>query len=210
MLMIRRALVTLGLLSSLASVAAAQVAGIPVVNNGAPTGINIGADVGFTNADYDQGMAVGARANVGLGFFGVSGMLSYFNPKNGDGAWSPGAAATLRLIGGPLIPLRVTAQAGVGHYKLDDVNFTHVPLSLGISATIPNPAFAIKPWIAPRIDVLHASVTGENSNNDVHFGFSGGIDLSLLSGMAIRAAYDRVSADGRHPSIFSLGIGFAP
>ncbi|MES1259928.1 MAG: hypothetical protein ABUL71_04970, partial [Gemmatimonadota bacterium] len=62
--MIRRAVLTLGLLccASIAT-ARAQVIGLPVVNNGTSTGINIGADVGFPNDDYyGGGTAVGAHA----------------------------------------------------------------------------------------------------------------------------------------------------
>lgn len=209
--MIRRTLVTLAVLAGFAVPARAQVLGLPVVNNGSPTGINIGADVGFANDDYfGGGTGAGAHASVGLGFFGVTAMISHFSPKNGDGVWSPGGSAMLRLLGGPLVPFRVTMQAGVGRWSFGDVTYTHVPLSLGIAATIPNPALAIKPWIAPRIDILHSSETSVIHPGDVHFGISGGIDFALLNGVSIRVAYDRVSSDGVHPSIFSLGLGLAP
>jgi hypothetical protein len=205
--MVGRILLTLGLAASITTAAEGQALGMPVVNNGAPTGFTIGADVGFANDDYyGGGTGVAGRAALGLGFFGVSGQISHFSPKEGDGAWSPAVAASLRLLGGPLVPFRVMLQGGVGHWAFSDVHFTHVPLSLGFAATIPNPAFAIKPWIAPRIDILHSDVNG----TDTKFGFSGGIDLSLINGMTIRAAYDHVSSDGLHPSILSLGLGFAP
>lgn len=208
--MIRRALCPLALVVAITVPLSAQVLGIPVVNNGAPTGLNIGADVGFANTDYyGGGTAVGARANLGLGFFGVSGMISHFSPKNGSGVWSPGGAATLRIIGGPLIPFRITLQAGVASWKADQVTDTHVPISLGLAVTIPNPAFAIKPWIAPRIDVMHYGYADGGTHEK--FGISGGVDVSLLNGLSLRAAYDRVNADdGTHPSVFSLGLGFAP
>ncbi len=209
--MIRRGLLALGIAACVTVPAAAQVLGLPVVNNGAPTGISVAADVGFANDDYaGGGTAVGARASVGLGFFGVSGAISYFSPKNGDAVWSPGASATLRLIGGPLVPFRITMQAGAARWTIDGADYTHVPVSIGLSATIPNPAFAIKPWIAPRIDYLHSSLTSIVNTSDFHFGISGGVDVALLNGLSIRAAYDRVSNGDFHPSIFSLGLGFAP
>lgn len=205
--MIRRALFTFGFVACAAVPARGQVLGLPVVNNGTATGINIGADVGFSNAEYFSGggTAVGARASVGLGFFGVSAAISRFTPKTGDAVWAPGAAATLRLIGGPLVPFRITMQAGASRWTVAGTDYVHVPISIGLSATIPNPAFAIKPWIAPRIDIL-----GDQANTNGHFGISGGIDLAFLNGISVRAAYDRLSAGGSHPSIFSLGLGFAP
>ncbi|HEY4321021.1 MAG TPA: hypothetical protein VGM77_07555 [Gemmatimonadales bacterium] len=206
--MIRRTLLVLGMVSFVAAGASAQVLGIPVVNNGAPSGINVGADVGFANDDYaGGGTAEGARASVGLGFFGVGAAVSHFSPKNGDGLWSEGVNATLRLLGGPLVPFRVTLQAGAARWSIGNDDRTHVPISLGFSGTIPNPAFAIKPWIAPRIDILHGTA-GEGT--DTRFGISGGIDLSFLNGMTVRAAYDRRNASDNHPSIFSLGLGFSP
>ncbi|HEY3934926.1 MAG TPA: hypothetical protein VGL65_09965 [Gemmatimonadales bacterium] len=204
--MVGRIVMTLGLVVSVTAVAEGQALGIPVVNNGAPTGLTIGADVGLPNDDYGGGTAVAGRAALGLGFFGVSGEISHYSPKNGDGVWSPAAAATLRLLGGPLVPFRITLQGGVGHWAFGDEHFTHVPVSVGFAATIPNPAFAIKPWIAPRLDMVHSDVSGTSTE----FGFSGGIDLSLLNGMTVRAAYDHVSNDGVSLSIISLGLGFAP
>ena len=207
--MIRRALLTLGIVAGASAPAAAQVLGLPVVNSGAPTGISVGADIGFANDQYyGGGTGVGAHASVGLGFFGVSGMISRFAPNGGGSAiWAPGASATLRLIGGPLIPFRITMQAGASQWSQGSVQVTHVPLSIGLAATIPNPAFAIKPWIAPRIDITNASGGGGTNAN---FGISGGVELSFLNGILIRATYDRVPANDGSPSIFSLGLGFSP
>ena len=216
-MMIHRVLFTTAVVASAAvAPATAQVLGLPVVNNGAATGINIGADVGFTNADGGKGTAIGARASVGIGFIGVSAMISRFAPETGDAVVAPGVSATLRLLGGPLVPFRITMQAGASQWTISTVKVTHVPVSIGLSATIPNPAFAIKPWIAPRIDLTRTAtpqigIEGtETTRTDANFGISGGVDLALLNGMTIRAAYDRVNNGSFHPSIFSLGIGFAP
>lgn len=209
--MIGRMLLALGMVVCATAPAAAQVLGLPVVNNGAPTGISIGADVGFGNADAGKGTAIGGRASLGLGFFAVSGMISRYSPDGGGEAiWAPGASATLRLIGGPLVPFRITMQAGASKWTDATVKYTHVPVSVGLSATIPNPALAIKPWIAPRLDYMYHSGGTILSGSDVRFGISGGVDFALLNGISVRFAYDRLSANGAHPSIFSVGLGFAP
>ncbi|MGH7584048.1 MAG: hypothetical protein ACREL5_12560 [Gemmatimonadales bacterium] len=203
-----RALLTLGMIASIAAApAAAQVAGIPVVNNGAPSGLSVGADVGVPNEAYGKGTAIEGRAQIGFGFFGVAGMISHYSPKGGGGFWSPGFNATLRLLGGPLVPFRITLQGGVGHWSEGGAHFTHIPISVGFSATIPNPAFAIKPWIAPRLDVMKYN---GGIPSDSRFGISGGVDLALLSGVMIRAAYDRRSQENGNPSVLSFGLGFTP
>jgi hypothetical protein len=94
--------------------------------------------------------------------------------------------------------------AGYSHWSEGTVGVSHIPVSIGLAATIPNPAFSIKPWIAPRLDA-----TRSLGKTDTHFGISGGIDLSMLSGLSLRAAYDRVSVNGGSPAILSFGIGYS-
>ncbi len=191
--------------------ATAQVLGLPVVNNGVPTGINLAADVGFSNDAAIKATTVGASASVGIGFVGVTGTIARWSPRDGNGTWSPGVSGTLRLFGGPLIPLRVVALAGVSHWTIGQAKFTHVPISLGLAATIPSPGFSIKPWLAPRIDIVRSSgplLSG--TDTETHFAVSGGVELALLNGLSLRASYDRISGKLGKPSILSFGVGFAP
>ena len=189
----------------------AQVLGLPVVNNGVPTGINLAADVGFSNADAGKATTVGASASVGIGFIGVTGTIARWSPTGGGGVWSPGVSGTLRLLGGPLIPLRVVALAGVSHWTIGEGKYTHVPISIGFAATIPTPGFAIKPWVAPRIDIVRSSSPLLNgTNTQTRFAISGGLELALLNGLSLRASYDRLSAKIGKPSILAFGVGFAP
>lgn len=193
----------------------AQVLGLPVVNNGVASGLSIAADVGFssfealTSLDPSSATTIGASASVGLGLIGLTGTLAHSLPNIGDNVWSPGISGTLRLLGGPLIPLRVVLLAGVAHWQADSVDYTHVPVSLGIAATIPLPGFAIKPWIAPRLDVLTASPQLSGSSTEERFALSGGIEVQLLLGISLRASYDQIYAKPGNPSVFSLGAGFS-
>lgn len=183
----------------------AQVLGLPVVNNGVPTGLALGADIGFANEAAGKATTIGASAALGVGLAGVSVGVSRWNPETGDAVWSQGGAATVRLFGGPLVPFRITLQGGLARWEINDVSTTHVPVSIGLAATIPNPAFAIKPWIAPRLD--YSRTAGDGTT---HLGVSGGIELAMLNGFALRASYDRLFSDGVKPGIFAIGIGFAP
>ena len=182
----------------------AQVLGLPVVNSGVPVGIQVAADVGIANADYGKGTTVGASAAIGVGFFGVGVQASRYSPKVGDAVTATGFNASMRLVGGPLVPFRIMAMGGVAHWSVNSVGVTHIPLSVGLAATIPNPAFGIKPWIAPRLDMVRSS-----GHTDSNFGISAGIDLAMLNGLSIRSAYDLLGLEGRKPGIFSIGLGFA-
>ena len=201
--------------------AGAQVIGLPVVNNGAPTGIALAADIGFSNDDAGKGTAIGASAAAGLGLIGATVGVSRFSP-DADGAnpiTSIGASASLRLFGGPLIPFRVMLQGGLGTWEYDAVSIegesvgtfrvTRYPVSLGIAATIPNPVLAIKPWIAPRLEIRRVTFDGEGDTAS-DFGISGGVELSMLSGLSLCASYDRIFRSGSKPGIFNVGVGFAP
>ena len=187
----------------------AQVAGLPVYGGGVSTGIDLAADVGFSNDAAGGGMGYGARASIGIGFIGATAMISRYSPDGGDGFVSPGVAGSLRLFGGPLIPIRVVLQAGVARWDVNDVKTTRAPVSLAIGATIPNPAFAIRPWIAPRIDFTRSEFGGDTETSS-DFAISGGIELGLITGFTIRAAYDRTSRGDGTPAVFSIGVGFSP
>lgn len=215
-------LLAVALIVGAGSAASAQVLGLPVVNSGVPLGIAFAADVGFSNRDAGDGTALGAHAEFGLGIIGVRASVSRYTPKFDNAVTSPGASVTLKLFGGPLIPFRVMLQAGASHWEVKEVatvpgggestttfKTTRVPVSIGFAATIPVPAFAIKPWIAPRIDVTRTSF-GFESGTATRFGISGGIEVAFLNGFSARAAYDRIIDGDSTPAIFSIGVGFAP
>lgn len=194
----------------------AQVRGIPVYNSGIGTGIAIYGDVGFPNTDAGKGTALAISGRAGFGPLGATAILSTFNPDGPGGSdLSVGASLNYKVFGGPLIPLSVTVQGGIGYSKPEDgllpgpeVNELRFPVGVGFALTIPNPALAIKPWIAPRIDIVRSS-GGGRSDTDSHFGLGGGLELNLLSGLGAHAAYDRVFVDGGDRSVFGLGAHYS-
>jgi hypothetical protein len=205
----------LGLGAFSAPASEAQVRGIPVYNSGIPTGIGIYGDIGFPNEQAGKGRALALSGRAGLGPFGATAILSTFNPEgDGDNELSVGGTLNYKVFGGPLIPLSVTVQGGIGYSKPDigilpdeDVNEFRFPLGVGFALTIPNPALAIKPWIAPRVDIVHVSGDGQ-SETESNFGLAGGLELNLLSGLGVHAAYDRVFLDGGDFSVFGLGAHY--
>ncbi|HZA97769.1 MAG TPA: hypothetical protein VE399_03265 [Gemmatimonadales bacterium] len=203
------------LLATSGQPAHAQVRGIPVYNNGIPTGIALYGDVGFPNEDAGKGTAFAVSGRAGFGPFGATAVLATFNPEGaGDNDLSVGATLNYKVFGGPLIPLSVTLQGGIGYSKPDigllpgDEDELRFPVGLGFALTIPNPMVAIQPWLAPRLDITRVS-GGGLSETETAFGLSGGIELNLLGGFGVHAAYDRVFADGGDPGIFGFGAHYA-
>ena len=194
---------------------AAQVRGVPVYNSGIATGVAIYGDVGFSNADAGKGTALAVTGRAGFGPLGATATLSTFNPDGPAGSkLSVGATLNYKVFGGPLIPLSVTLQGGIGYSKPDtgllpgNTTELRFPVGLGIALTIPNPALAIRPWIAPRLDIVRSS-GGGLSNTETNFGLGGGLELNLLTGFGLQAAYDRVFTDGGDPSVFGIGAHYA-
>jgi hypothetical protein len=196
--------------------AAAQVRGIPVYNAGVPRGIGIYGDVGFPNDEAGGGTGYAVTGRAGFGLFGATALLSTYNSDGpGDSDISVGGTLNYRLFGGPLVPLAVTLQGGIGYAKpedgtLPDLDVTELrfPVGVGFALTIPNPVLAIKPWLAPRLDIVRRSAEGLEAETNSEFGLSGGIELNTLGGLGLHATYDAVFADGGTPGVFGIGAHY--
>jgi opacity protein-like surface antigen len=211
---------TAALSVGLSRAGAAQVRGIPVYNDGVATGITIAGEFGVPNKASGGGIAYGGSARLGLGPVGVTAMAVRSDPSGtGGNSVGVGATANLKLLGGPLIPLSVTLQGGAGYARnhtlalpgggtsADPVTQWRFPVGVGIAMSIPNPALAIKPWIAPRVDIVRASAGGATAT-DTEFAISGGIDFNLLSGLGVHTAYDWSRHDGITFGTFGVGLHF--
>ncbi len=197
--------------------ARAQNPGLPVYNVGVPRGLALYGDIAFPNDQAGNGTAYGLTGRAGLGLFGVTATVSSFKQGGSGGdKVSVGGTLNYRLLGGPLVPLSVTLQGGVSYLKLgngflpgQDVSAYRFPVGLGFALVIPNPVLSIRPWLAPRVDVAYQKA-GSASNTDTNFGLSGGVELNLLNGFGVHAAYDRVFAkDVADPATFGIGAHYA-
>jgi hypothetical protein len=212
---LRAILALLGVVITAPSVAA-QVRGIPVYNVGVPRGIGISGDVGIPNDEAGGGTAYAVTGRAGFGLFGATAILSTYNPDGpGDSDVSVGGTLNYRVFGGPLVPLAVTLQGGIGYAKPEDatlpdpdVTELRFPVGVGFALTIPNPILAIKPWLAPRLDIVRRSAEGVEAETDSEFGLSGGLELNTLSGFGIHATYDAIFADGGTPGVFGIGAHY--
>lgn len=197
-----------------AATASAQVAGLPVYNSGIGTGIGINADVGFPNANAGKGHTYALTGSAGLGPLGFSAIVASNKPDGGTSDTWVGATANIKLFGGPLIPITVNAQVGLGYasnIQGGGGKQLNVPVGLGIVANIPSPALSIKPWIAPRLQYVRFEQGGITKTQS-KFGFSAGVNLGLAGGLGFRAAYDTFQLDGGGTTVslstFSVGVGY--
>ena len=123
-------------------------------------------------------------------------------PTGRPAAMSRSAPPSTTGFGGPLVPLSVTLQGGIGYSKPDamrllpgqDVTELRFPVGMGFALTIPNPA--LWPSSLDRAPGRHRARPGRAPNTETNFGLSGGLELNLLNGFGLQAAYDRVFTDG--------------
>lgn len=209
--MLRKSVLTSAtLVLALAATAGAQNPGLPVYNSGFGSGFTVAGDIGFPSDDAGGGTAFGLTGKVGLGPLGVSATISRWKPDGfSESNTSLGATVNMKLFGGPLIPFAITAQAGASRTKIMDVSLYHIPIGLSFSARIPTTVIGIKPWVAPRIDFARVSgIPGVDAATESNFGFSAGVELNLLSGLGLHAAYDYVKVDGGSDTIFGVGLHY--
>lgn len=184
------------LLAATAGPVGAQLASVPVYGGGVTPLFEAGVQLAFPGSETRTGSGVVAVAtgSVGIGRLGVAASVGRF-VASGDGADrnTYGALASVKLIGGDFTPLSIYAQGGLGTMSDDnpDSQQYFIPLGIAATLTIPTPIISIKPWLAPRLDITRTSVQGESDSNQV-FGFSAGVDLTLLGGLSFRASYDYI------------------
>jgi hypothetical protein len=202
------------LLVAVAARASAQAPGLPVHGGGTPRGVTIEAAFGFPNDDFGPGSVYAAEISYGARRFGIGAFVSRLDVSemDGDDHTTAGVVVNLKVIGGPLVPFAVTVQAGAAYSRLGfgtaDKHW-HVPVGLGISWTFAGQLVALKPWIAPRLDLVRTTQpTLGTSRTQSDFGLSTGIDFGLLNGVGLQVAYDRVWSGGSTPSSFGVGLSF--
>lgn len=212
-----RGVTAAALLAVLGAPAAAQVPGLPVHAQGVPAGIVLGGHAGFLNDAAGGGRAYGVSGAIGTGLFGGTALLAISDPEaDVDGTLSVGANVGFRVLGGPLLPVSATLLAGVGYAKPEsgllpgeDVSLLHIPLAVGVAVTLPSPAFTIRPWVAPRLDIMRVSPGGSDSETTTDFAVSAGVEVNTISGFGVHAAYDWIARDGDKPGVLDVGLHYA-
>lgn len=201
----------------LAAPAAAQVRGLPVYNPGVPSGIGIYGDVGFANANAGEATTLGVTARGGFGPLGVTATVGRWNPDAAgvDTRTVVGGTGNLRIFGGGILPVSLTLQGGYARLSVpgsgtgSSLREERIPVGLGLAVSVPSPVVTIKPWIAPRLDIVRTRLTGGTLNvtdTETNFGASGGVEVNTITGFGLHVAYDYIRVNGVNAGTFGVGL----
>lgn len=189
-----------------ATAARAQLAGIPVYfNPRGGTGFGVAANLGFPNSDAGGGAAYGVAGSLGAGPITVTAMVGAWKGTGfGSAATSFGGDVAYKVFGGGLLPIAVGVQAGYGSVKSPVSSATISTIPIGVGLSFDPPLFPLKPWIAPRVDLVKAG-----SSNTTNFRISAGVNFNMLLGFGVHAAVDwgQTKSGGTTISPLILGVG---
>ncbi len=203
-----------------------QLSGLPVYfSPKGTTGLTLSGDYGRCASDCGGSLNpsfIGGRALLGLPIvtIGVGGGSYNTDVSGADKETTFAGKVAVRVIGGALLPVSVSVQAGVGFLKVGDLNTdlleltsVTVPIGVGIAANVPTPGASIEPWIAPRIQVTRNKVETlfaalSVTDTDTRVGISGGVNIGLASGLGFHAAFDYLNLSGISPITIGVGLHY--
>ncbi len=184
---------------------AAQWSGMPVWNSPkGGTGLTISGDYGRPDSLHNGGNAWGGRASLGLGTLTLTAGVASWKPGYSatQSFTSFGGNATMRLIGGSLLPVAVNLQVGAA--RTDSANGvpaqTAVTGAVGISVPLPAPYLTIEPYFSPGVRYRHTS-----RSNSTEFGYAVGANVGFGL-VGVHLAYDNEKLKGSG-SVGVFGIG---
>ena len=132
--------------------------------------------------------------------------------KNGDSEVTFGGGVAIKVVKGPLVPVEVSLQGGVGYLSETGGNRLNIPLGLAVVIDVPSPAISIKPWAMPRIHVQRNSPDVGDSQSEIGFGVSGGLIIGAPNGVGAHATLDWMTIDygagSVTPLLFSVGVHY--
>jgi len=150
----------LAALAAAASPLAAQAPMVPLHGGPIQPGAELSVTVGFPDDDVAElrGTSYAASFGYGFGRLGIAATAGTFDAEEGRSRRTLGALATLHLYGdGITTPLTLGLFGGAGWMAESDVAddmVRHFPVGATAALTIATPVLSIRPWLAPRLDVL--------------------------------------------------------
>jgi opacity protein-like surface antigen len=215
--MMKRLFGAVALAAVLAAPASAQLIGNAVYPAFPGTGVRLAGDVGFSlNDDAKVGgesaMYGGARVGLGLPILSAwAGLGTY--PMGVDGVNSElsfGGGVGLNLLSAPLMPIKLSLQAGGGYQSVEGNKTINVPVGALLVINVPSPGIGIEPWVYARGHWRNVSPSVGDSNSDFGFGVSGGLNLTLPIGFGIHVVGDwmTIGDPAVKPLVLSVGLDY--
>jgi hypothetical protein len=138
----------------------------------------------------------GGRAELGLPFFNVWAGIGSVKPDDelvggeSSSEITYGGGAAFNLLKGPLVPVRVSVQAGAGYLSSEGSSQLTVPFGLAAAINVPTPGVGIVPWAYAFAEYQRISPDALDSTSKIGFGISGGVEVSLPMGLGFYGAVD--------------------
>jgi hypothetical protein len=122
------------------------------------------------------------RGGIGFGPFGVTAAVGQYKVSGFTGKMTYGATVAMKLFGGGLVPVSITAQAGVSQLKtILGSTTTYAPVGVAVRANLP--LFPLKPFAVGYYTLGSSGVLKE-------FRATLGADFNFLLGLGVHAGYD--------------------
>jgi hypothetical protein len=187
------------LLAGAAAEARSQVRGLPLYAVQVPKGITLAGDAGFPSNDLCPSACVGFSAAAGFGRIGAAATVA----TSGFGG-----LVSVTLLHAERSPFALVLQGGVSWSGTSDNAAFQAPIGTGFSVWIPTPIASVQSWIGVRGQYMDPSADTAGGAA-FHPAFSAGLGITLLNGLGVRAAYDRVFLADYNQSTFGVGVFFS-
>jgi hypothetical protein len=154
-------------------------------------GLNDDAKVSGT-AGLESPMFVGGRVTLGLPMFSVwaGAGMSPLGVEGADSDITFGGGAGYHVLQGPMLPVTVSIQAGLGYQSFTGGSVMNVPFGVLLVVNVPSP-IDVKPWIMPRGQLVR--VSNGTSESEFGFGASGGLMVTAPMGIGAHVTLDFLS-----------------
>lgn len=166
-----------------AQVARAQLPGMPFYPT--PTGMGVMVAADYVHPGSSQNLYA-VRGGLGLGPLGFTAAVGSYKPSGASAEIEYGATAAMKVFGGGLLPVSITAQAGFGQLRVktplgSTTTTTYMPVGAAVRANVP--LFPLKPFAVGYYTLGSSGVLKE-------FRATLGADFNILLGLGAHAAYD--------------------
>jgi opacity protein-like surface antigen len=160
---------------------------------------------GFYEDELDTDINfAGGRAVLGLGPVSIMGGAGAAFAQ-GESEVTFGGAVALNILDLPAVPVSLNVQGGVGVTDFDGFTWMDIPIGVGLAINVPAPLLDVEPWIAPRVHILRLS--NDESQTETGYGISGGLNITLPTGLGFHVAGDYVKVSDFDFDNFVVGAG---